>query len=316
MKKSVSTGKKSKITIISLCLLIAYAGLSAQETNKTHVVQKGDTIYSLSRKYGVSVDDIYSANNMTSSSVIWVGQRLTIPYNISSDSTKSVSSSSKPHSSDTYTVQKGDTLYHIATINGITVDELKRYNNISDSSVLKVGQRLKIPSKDSLEEQKNTSEKSQPANTSASNNDSKTKVEDISLPDLQSKDPRVYSSKQGDSSLVWPVKNPSVTYTKGKTSGVQLSAQKNEDVTSIRAGTVMYVGNYRGYGQVVFVQDKTGYIYAYTGLASIAVKKGDYVVFGDALGKAGTDGIKGTSQIMLMVYKKSTPIDPATAPRG
>ena len=116
--------------------------------------------------------------------------------------------------------------------------------------------------------------------------------------------------------MTWPVKNPTVTYMNGKVSGVQLSAQKNESVTAIRAGTVMYVGNYRGYGQVVFVQAKTGHIYVYSGLGSIKVRKGDYVVFGDSLGTAGTDSIKGTTQICLMVFQKSNPIDPAKAPRG
>ncbi|MBQ2481081.1 MAG: peptidoglycan DD-metalloendopeptidase family protein, partial [Treponema sp.] len=79
---------------------------------------------------------------------------------------------------------------------------------------------------------------------------------------------------------------------------------------------VMYTGIYRGYGQVVFVQSKTGHIYAYTGLNSTAVQKGDYVVFGDKLGTAGIDAINGASQISLMVFQKSNPIDPAKAPRG
>jgi septal ring factor EnvC (AmiA/AmiB activator) len=78
----------------------------------------------------------------------------------------------------------------------------------------------------------------------------------------------------------------------------------------------MYVGNYRGYGQVVFIQSPSDYIYAYSGLGTIKVKKGDYVVFGDVIGTAGTDSIKGTSQISLMVFQKSNPIDPAKAPRG
>ena len=192
---------------------------------------------------------------------------------------------------DVYTVQKGDTFYRIAKVNGITVDELKTLNELTNASVLKVGQTLKIPATI--------------VDTSS-----------VTLPDLTSSDPRTYSTKKGDSSLEWPVQNPTVTYIQGKVSGVQLSAQKNEAVTSIRAGTVMYVGNYRGYGQVVFVQSKTGHIYAYAGLGSISVKKGDYVVFGDTLGTAGTDSIKGTSQISLMVFLKSNPIDPAKAPRG
>lgn len=262
---------------------------------ETHTVEKGETYYSISRKYGISVDQLCAVNNLTVNDVLKVGQKLSIPEkNTEKNSLPSVSSSKNPSNAerkfDTYTVQKGDTFYRIAKVNGISVEELKSLNNLDSDTVLKAGQRLKIPVTI--------------VDTSAS------------LPSLPSSDPRKYSEKKGDSSLTWPVKNPTVTYMNGKVSGVQLSAQKNESVTAIRAGTVMYVGNYRGYGQVVFVQAKTGHIYVYSGLGSIKVRKGDYVVFGDSLGTAGTDSIKGTTQICLMVFQKSNPIDPAKAPRG
>lgn len=299
-----------KKLILLLSLIFASSFIYSQSQTK-HTVVKGETYYSISKKYGISVDDLCSANNLNTSDVLKVGQVLNIPQNSkssaensnqssanSSNSTvsKSNSSNSSENSSaarkfDTYTVQKGDTFYRIAKINGITVNELKKMNNLADDTVLKVGDKLKIPV--TILDTKNAN-----------------------LPDLPSNDPRNYSSKKGDSSLTWPVKNPKVTYMNGKVSGVQLSAQKDEKVTTIRAGTVMYVGNYRGYGQVVFVQSKTGHIYVYSGLGTIKVKKGEYVVFGDVLGTAGTDSIKGTHQICLMVFQKSVPVDPAKAPRG
>ncbi|MBE6353737.1 M23 family metallopeptidase [Treponema sp.] len=255
------------------------------QSSSVHKVAKGETFYSISKKYGITVDELCSANGITKNDVLKVGQSLKIP------SAKTSGQAPAQRNYDIYTVQKGDTLYHIARINGITVDELKKLNSLSDASSLKAGEKLKIPS--SAAEVKNTV-----------------------LPDLTASDPRNYSSKKGDSSLVWPVKNPVVTYMKGKVSGVQLTAVKNESVTAIRAGTVMYVGNYRGYGQVVFIQAKSGHIYSYSGLGSIKVKKGDYVVFGDVLGTAGIDSIKGTPQICLMVFLKSQPVDPAKVPRG
>ncbi len=263
-----------------------------------HTVQKGETLYSISRLYNVNVDELLSANGMTKNDVIKVGQTISIPKKNSKNASvkgennvKADSMTGENRKYDTYTVQKGDTLYSIAKINGITVDELKSLNDLKDEKDLKAGGKLKIPA--TIVDTKNAT-----------------------LPDLPSNDPRKYTNKTGDSTLAWPVKNPTVTYMTGKVSGVQLSAKKNESVTAIRAGTVMYVGNYRGYGQVVFVQSKTGHIYVYSGLGSISVKKGDYVVFGDTLGTAGTDSIKGTSQISLMVFQKSNPIDPAKAPRG
>lgn len=267
--------------IFSLLLIFLISIVSVYA--EVHVVAAKETYYSISKKYGITVDELCNANGITTSHVLKVGQKLTIP--------SKNGNSSSVRKFDTYTVQKGDTFYRIAKINGISVNELKSLNNLGSSNDLKVGQKLKIPV-------------------------TIVDTDNAKLPDLNSNDPRNYSSKKGDSALTWPVKKPEVTYMKGKVSGVQLTAEKNENVTAIRAGTVMYVGNYRGYGQVVFVQSKTGHIYVYSGLGSIKVTKGQYLVFGDLIGTAGTDSIKGTNQICLMVFQKSVPIDPAKAPRG
>ena len=302
--------------IFSLFLL-AFFSLSLFAESYRHEVKKGETYYGISRAYGISVDELLKANSLKKDDVLKVGQFLIIPgkeasspsssaektSSASASSTGSGSSSKSASSSgaslkeedlkyDTYIVQKGDTLWRIANTNGLKVDELKAMNGMSGDASLKIGQKLKVPAKEKESEK------------------------EILITDLTASDPRKYSEKTGDSSLTWPVKNPTVTYTKGKVSGVQLSAKKNENVTCIRSGKVMYVGNYRGYGQVVFIQANTDHVYAYTGLGTIKVKKGDSVSFGDVIGTAGTDSIKGTSQISLMVFQKSNPIDPAKAPRG
>lgn len=251
--------------------------------NQTHVVVAGDTWWNISRRYDITVDELVSCNSMTKNDVLKIGQKLKIP----APSRKSP----EARKYDVYTVQKGDTLYHIAKINNTTVAELTALNGISSGNPISIGQKLWIP---------------------LTIVDTTT----ASLPDLPSNDPRNYSQKKGDSNLTWPVKNPTVTYLNGKSGGVQLSAAKNEDVKAVRAGTVTYVGNYRGYGQLVFIQAKSGHIYAYSGLGDIKVRLGDYVVFGDVIGTAGTDSIKGTSQIMFMVYQRNGPLDPAKAPRG
>lgn len=274
------------------------SGDKAAVTYDTYVVQKDDTFYRIAKNNLISVDELLEANGFTKNDVLKVGKKIRIPRKGGKSSSEVAKSDSKTETKpaaevrkfDTYTVQKGDTFYRIAKVNAITVDELKKLNGLDSKSELKAGQKLKIPV---------TIVDTANANLP-------------SLPD----DPRKYSAKKGDPSLSWPVKNPTITYMTGKISGVQLGCAKNESVTAIRAGTVMYVGNYRGYGQVVFVQTKTGHIYVYSGLGSIKVQKGDYLVFGDVIGTAGTDSIKGTNQMCLMVFQKSSPIDPAKAPRG
>lgn len=97
-----------------------------------YTVEKGDSLYSISRKYNITVDNLKSANNLTSN-LLSIGQKLVIP--------KSTASSNEI----TYTVQKGDSLWLIANKYDTTVDKIKSANNLS-SNLLSIGQKLIIPS--------------------------------------------------------------------------------------------------------------------------------------------------------------------------
>ena len=220
----------------------------------------------------------------------------------------------------TYKVEKGDTLYSISRKYQITVAELRAANNLSENDVIKVGQKLKIYSGSSTASTGTSTPSTSSGTTgsagttgsSGSTGNSGTTTTTTTAPDT-----RTYGTTvTADKNTVWPVKNPTVTQVKGKVGGVQLSAQVNEPVVCIREGTVMYVGVYRGFGQVVFVQSKTGVIYTYTGLGSVNVKKGDYVIYNQQLGTAGIDSITKKPCITFMVFQNGQPIDPAKAPRN
>lgn len=296
-----------------LCLFIILAAISFSYSfaDTTYVVQKGDTLYSLSKKFQLTVGELRAANNLSESDVIKVGQKITIPEAdigtaaaLSSTNSKSISNSTK---TKVYTVQKGDTLYSLARKNNISVADLMVLNNFDSSKVIKIGEKIKIPDLTVASEKTPVTNVS---NNTTSANSNKSVSEKIP-------DTRNYGNTiTADSNTIWPVKNPKVTQIKGKVSGVQLSATKNESVNCIHEGTVMYVGVYRGFGQVVFVQSKTGLIYAYTGLGSVDVNKGDYLVSNTKIGTAGLDSITGKSQITFMVFQNGQPIDPSKAPRN
>jgi LysM repeat protein len=105
----------------------------SENTSGIHIVENGDTLYSLSRLFGFTVDELKNKNGLTSN-LIKVGQEL----NVSHSDYKKVSSDNS-----IWTVSKGDTLYNIAKRNGLSVDELKSINNLSDNLIL-VGQKLKL----------------------------------------------------------------------------------------------------------------------------------------------------------------------------
>ncbi len=292
-----------KLFIVSAFLSIFAVNIYADTTYK---VEKGDTLYSISKKYQLTVAELRTANNLSEKDVLKAGQKLIIPEaDISTaaalSSTKQVETKTQTTKTITYTVVKGDTLYGISRKNGMTVAELLSLNNLDNNAVIKVGQKLKIKAA-VLPENKDSG--------------SENKVETVVAP-AKTPDTRTYGATvTADSNTKWPVASPKITQVKGKISGVQLSAKENEAVSCIHEGTVMYVGTYRGFGQVVFVQSKTGLIYAYTGLGSVKVRKGEYAVSGAQLGTAGVDSISGKPQITFMVFQNGQPIDPGKAPRS
>jgi len=302
---------------IRIAIVLFFAAALFAE-NIQHTVAKGDTLYSLAKKYGVTVDEIRSANSMSGND-LYTGQKLTIP----------VKTQPRQITYESYTVKAGDTLYSIARRYEISVEELREINGLSSSSVLKTAQKLKVPSgtssaslaaaSSSTSSQQTASNALPGVSTSSASNTSTASNTSVSAPPSlidSDKGLRSYTKKTGDTGLVWPVKASEVLYVSGKISGVALTGGKNEQVTAIRSGTVMFSGVYRGFGQVVFVQAPNGLIYVYTGLDTLSVAKGQQVNYGQQLGVIGRDPISGKNLINLMVFKNGSPIDPAKAPRG
>lgn len=287
-----------------ICVLFIFLTLSLSIFAQDYTVQKGDTYYSISKKYNISLQELYSANGINEKDVLKVGQVLKIPVKVST----STSSSSTSPKLENYEVVAGDTLYSISKKYSTTVDNLRSLNGLTESSVLKVGQVLKVPSSGNTT---NTS-----SNTTTSNNSGTIIKENTNVGTSTLEDVRTYNTnKKGNVNLVWPVKALDVTYVSGKISGVAIETERNATVSCIKAGKVIFVGPYRGFGQVVFVQSDSGYIYVYSGLDKISVSNGEKVGFKTKLGNAGIDALTGNPQIILMVYLNGKVQDPAVVPR-
>lgn len=104
-----------------------------------YIVKKGDTLWDIARKYGMTVNELKKLNNL-SSNLLKIGQTLKIKQTDSKEESEEI----KPL--NTYTVQKGDNLYSISNKYNTSVDELKKINNLS-TNIIQIGQVLKIPSK-------------------------------------------------------------------------------------------------------------------------------------------------------------------------
>ncbi len=294
--------------IFSLCCLSLYA-------DSSYIVKKGDTLYSISRKYQITVPELRAANNLSETDVLKVGVKLVIPSAdienaaaLSATKTSETKKTFSTTSSTSYVVQKGDTLYGIARKYNIKLNELLSLNNLDNSSTIKIGQKILVPSAGTGENTGNSSVSSS-SGVNSSKNQNSVKTEKTS----SSTASKTTSSAVSSKGVSWPLSNPVVKNISGKVSGVQLTGKDNESVVAVREGTVMYTGIYRGFGEVIFIQSKTGLIYSYSGLNKVSVKKGDYVISGAEIGKTGRGN---ESSIKFMVFQNGMPINPASAPRG
>ncbi|MEM7550279.1 MAG: LysM peptidoglycan-binding domain-containing protein [Bacteroidota bacterium] len=114
--------------------------LPAQK-DSLHVVEKGQTLYAISRLYDVSVKDILQANGMDQSIQLAIGQELLIP-----EMSKNIEETTN---SKTHTVKAGDTLYKIAKQYGVSVEDILKWNNKTDYT-LKVEEKLVIENSETL----------------------------------------------------------------------------------------------------------------------------------------------------------------------
>ena len=99
-----------------------------------YTVKKGDTLSEIAKRYGTTVNEIASLNNISNPNIIYVGQYLVIP----------TTSNAQVSTSTTYTVKSGDTLSGIANMFGTTYQKLAEINGISNPNKIYPGQVLKV----------------------------------------------------------------------------------------------------------------------------------------------------------------------------
>jgi murein DD-endopeptidase MepM/ murein hydrolase activator NlpD len=246
-----------------------------------HVIQPGETLYSVAKKYDLDSDTLVAANGISDASKLKPGQKLLIP--------------------EIHKVRKGETLYGIARSYGIAVEELRKANNLSTRSIIRVGDALVVPGR--------LPASADPAPAAASPN-----AGTASAPIPLAPPAVKTSAKAVDKKVSWPCQGEAI-YLDGKAQGVMIRARQGEAEKAVAAGKVISAGPFRGYGQMAIVMSRTGYLYVYAGNESLSVKVGDTVRSGQELGRVGVDSKEGTPVAYFIVYRGRDAVDPADAPR-
>jgi len=197
-----------------------------------------------------------------------------------------------------HTVRSGDTLYSIAFVNQLSVDDLLCWNKIRDSRNLQIGQSLVLVrppcqpacTKTSLASKSNVG--TQPSSGSRS----------VSKP----KPPRKVNA------WYWPVDGKLLElYSKSaRRQGVVIAASQNTPIKAAASGTVVYSGNaLKGYGNLLILNHPGGYLSAYAHTQEILVKEGQYINVQDVIATTGRDN-SDRSSLHFQIRKDGNPIDP------
>jgi murein DD-endopeptidase MepM/ murein hydrolase activator NlpD len=290
---------KALATIFATLFLFASASFGEQQV---HTLQKNETLYRLSRQYNVTVEAILTANNIDDPTTLKVGQKIIIPHS--------------------YLVKPGDTLYGIARKHNTTVDKLLRLNDLDEGYVLKVEDIILLPREGPVRTASaaETSDSGYPDTGNAPGEEDHGAAEQEVPKKSNVASPQTENDRAADRELdlqrelFWPVNGEIHPY-EGKLSGTHIEGERGDPVVSISSGEVVWVGPYRGFGNVILIQSPDRFIYVYGGNEKTKVAVGETVNPGMEIGTLGIHPHGEKPVLFFTVFKDGKPVDPEKAPR-
>ena len=197
-----------------------------------------------------------------------------------------------------YRVERGDTVSKVARANRTSVQNIVRWNNLTDPNAIEVGQVLRVaPPPGSVTAA--TPSAPPPRASSGDTSDSAPSSSALITPATSI-------------SLIWPTQGSVIRGFDGKNSkGIDIAGASGAQIVAAATGTVVYAGNgLRGYGNLLIVKHNVDYLTAYAHNRALLVKEGQSVTQGQPIAEMGdTD----TNRVMLhfeLRYKGSS-IDPS-----
>lgn len=234
---------KKFFTAMATTTVVVLGAAGMNVSAEEHEVVQNDTIWDLSQKYNTSVQTIMNNNNLDSN-IILPGQQISID---GATTDKNESSSN----ADTYKVEAGDTLSEISAEQGVSVNDLKEWNDLS-SALIVIGQELTVKQDDSKSENDEKATTEEPAKEEQ---ETEEKQEDEPKEQVSKEESSNESSSKGETMSVtataYTAKCEGCT---GVTStGIDLNADPNKKVIAvdpsvIPLGTKVHV---EGYGEAI-----------------------------------------------------------------
>ncbi|MFM0231072.1 peptidoglycan DD-metalloendopeptidase family protein [Paraburkholderia sediminicola] len=198
-----------------------------------------------------------------------------------------------------YRVERGDTLSKIARSNRQPVQNIVRWNNLTNPDSIEVGQVLRV---------------APPGNVASTGGATRSSGVGSASASAAPRPAPADSAPASAISLIWPVDGTVIRGFDGANSkGIDISAAAGAPVVAAASGTVVYAGNgLRGYGNLLILKHNADYLTAYAHNRVLLVKEGQSVARGDKIAEMGdTD----TDRVMLHfeLRYQGRSIDPSRA---
>ncbi|MCD8505217.1 MAG: peptidoglycan DD-metalloendopeptidase family protein [Burkholderiaceae bacterium] len=208
----------------------------------------------------------------------------------------------------TYRVQPGDTLTSISRETGVSVDRLIALNDISNPSLIRVGQRLRL-SDDAVVSGGTMADSGSVATAGDSMAMQRGDVQ--SEPQPAAAPTRVTpAADAGKIAMVWPAKGEIIERFTPQTKGIDIAGTIGEPVVAAAGGNVVFAGDaVRGFGNLVIVDHGDGFITAYAHNEKLLVKKGDAVKKSQQIATLGQSATT-SPRLHFEVRRNGTPVDP------
>ena len=255
---------------------------NVKSISKTIKIYTGDSLYSISKREGVSIRSIIEVNNLEPPFILYEGKELIIPL-------------SKIH-----IVQTGNTLWDIANCYKVSVIEIRGLNNLKVKDKIYKGKKLFIPINEKNRNLicKDTSKLI-------------VKVDKRKKKILNKKN--IVSNK---TDYLWPVKGKILSkyglLAKGlRNDGINISGNKGDPVFASKDGKVVYAGNeIQAFGNLILIKHYDNKTTAYAHLDKIKVKKGQTVKKGEVIAVLGNSGKVSKPQLHFELRDSNGPLNP------
>ena len=272
------------------------------------IVEPGDTLYSLSRRYSIPVNDLAVMNNLSVPFALYAGQKLKVPDLASAPVRNATKPAPKP---DVKPVDDAKTTKQ-AEAKDVKPSQPKKETKETKPQQPKSKQTEKQPAKQPAQKQKADAKK--PEQKQQKPKQSATDTKKASVSSTQKKTPTI--AARSSSKFSWPVRGKILSNYGAKTNGlfndgINIAGTIGAAVLAAENGVVAYAGNeVKGMGNLVIIQHSDGWMTVYAHMDSMNVRRGTRVSVGQKIGTIGKTGKVDKPQLHFEVRKGTRAYNP------